>query len=115
MLKRNDFWFDAEGDFQDLSNYERLFADLLEKAQVAGAVVAAEQLDDDGDEHGFAINVRVSGRVLTFKSENEPEEWADVPFVVKMANELGTALGFAVTEIETGDQCVALRITRLGA
>jgi hypothetical protein len=113
MTVSTDFWFDAEGDFQDLSNYEQLFADFLEKAQVAGAEVQAElEVDDDGDEHGFAITVRAGGCVLTFKSENEPEEWADEDFVVTSANELGKALGFAVTKIETRDQSIVLRVSR---
>ncbi|MDQ3340682.1 MAG: hypothetical protein M4D80_36450 [Myxococcota bacterium] len=112
-MRKTDFLYDPEGDFQCVEHYEGLFADLLQHAQIAGAEVHAEDtLDDDDQPIGFVITIRVDGRVFTFTSENEAREWADVDFVWKSASELGRALGFAVRQVETNDQCAALRVSR---
>ena len=112
-MRKTDFLYDPEGDYQNVECYADLFADFLRHAQVAGAEVQAEPtIDDDDEPIGFAIDIRVGGRSFRFTSENAAEEWADVDFVWRSATELGKALGFAVKKIETSDQCAALRVSR---
>lgn len=112
-MASTEFRYDAEGDFQDISNYEDLFKDFLAHAGLDdGEVVVEDVMEGDSDDPiAFSVAFTVRGKTLTFRSDDAAEEWADTALVTRIAKDLGKVFGFLVEVVETGDQTAALRIT----